>query len=104
MIGKYSIVKFKDENGNFKSGYVQNKINNLLQISNYNKMVEIDNAEELAFGDMPSSDLVETAQQIKLLNEIFKIEIKRRAYDIEKNKTKSKYFHDELIFRKPDDK
>lgn len=104
MIGKYSIVKFKDENGNFKSGYVQNKINNLLQISNYNKMVEIDNAEELPFGDMPSSDLVETAQQIKLLNEIFKIEIKRRAYDIEKNKTKSKYFHDELIFRKPDDK
>lgn len=100
MIGKYSLVKFKDDDGNYKSGYVQNIISGLLLISCHSELVERTRVEELKFEDMSSKELVETDHQLKLLHEVFRAEIKRRAYDIEKHKTRSKYFHDELIFRK----
>lgn len=94
------MVKFKDDNGEYKSGYVQNIVNGLLQISNHPDLIERSRVEELKFKDMSSKELIETEHQLRLLHEVFKTERRRRAYDIEKYKTKSKYFHDELIFKK----
>ncbi len=44
--------------------------------------------------NLKTEEIVEIAYQLKILREVFSAEVRRRVYDVQKFKTKSKYFGD----------
>lgn len=93
---KYSIVTFEIENGEKIIGYVQDVYSGMLKISNYPKLVEATKVKPVEITDIPTKELQEVMKKLEFLKNVYKVELRRRAYDIEKNKIFSKYFNDEL--------
>lgn len=99
MIGKYSIVAFNDKLIHSGSFYVIDIRDGLIELAMFPRMVDEREIHELSFDDLKTSDLVSTHAQLKFLEELYRKEIRRRAYDIEKNKRESKYWHDDFTVK-----
>lgn len=99
-IRKHSLVKLIGEE---KIGYVEEVVDGLLRISTYGILFENkpEIVREIIFNDLSTEELFEISEQLQVVISIYKNEIKRRAYDVQKNKSRSKYILDDFQIRRP---
>ncbi len=100
MIEKYSLVELLKEG---KFDYVQEIMpDGKLKLTGSTEPVE-NNSEFVRefFTDTSKTEkIIEVYLQLKLLKDIYATEIRRRSTEVQKLKTKSKYFHDDFTFKK----
>lgn len=100
LIGKYSIVAFKDQTLHKGGYYVQDIQNGLLKLCGFERMVDENEVKKLSHEDISTEELVSIHNQISIIEGVLMSEIRRRATMNRKLKLQSPYFFDHFEIKK----
>jgi hypothetical protein len=93
MIEKYSTVKFNEDQNDI-AYQVTDIVEGKLILANFSRPVGISEVREVCFDGTSTEDLIRIHTNLQQTADVYRTEIRRRRYHVEKHKIKSPYFGD----------